>query len=358
MQALILAGGKGTRLRPLTVYTPKPIVPICNRPFLLYQIDTLRRASITDITLSLSYQPNKIEQLLGDGSDYGVKLKYTVEPQPMGTAGAYKFAEEMIREPTVVFNGDILTDLDLKTVIREHNERKATATIVLHPVKNPSAYGLVETESDGRIHRFLEKPKADEITCNTINAGTYILEPKVLDFVPSGQNYSFEYGLFPDLLLRKESFYAHIPPRTYWIDIGTPERYLRAHHDLLANRVGRIHIKERRGSFDAATVAEIDELSIIGDDCQIKPGAQIINSVLGPGCFVEERARVENSVIWPHTRIGTAAEVIDAIVGRGCHVGRSAIVRSGSVLGDKTSLTDYTITGPGEAEPQAQTAST
>ena len=131
MQALILAGGKGTRLRPLTVYTPKPIVPICNRPFLLYQIDTLRRAGITDITLSLSYQPNKIEHLLGDGSDHGVKLKYTVEPQPMGTAGAYKFAEDLIREPTVVFNGDILTDLDLKAVIREHNERKATATVVL-----------------------------------------------------------------------------------------------------------------------------------------------------------------------------------------------------------------------------------
>ena len=130
MQALILAGGKGTRLRPLTVYTPKPIVPICNRPFLLYQIDTLRRAGITDITLSLSYQPNKIEQLLGDGSDHGVKLKYTVEPQPMGTAGAYKFAEDLIREPTVVFNGDILTDLDLKTVIREHTEHGATATIV------------------------------------------------------------------------------------------------------------------------------------------------------------------------------------------------------------------------------------
>ena len=156
----------------------------------------LRRAGITDITLSLSYQPNKIEQLLGDGSDYGVKLKYTVEPQPMGTAGAYKFAEDLIREPTVVFNGDILTDLDLKAVIREHNEHQATATIVLTPVDNPSSYGLVETESDGRIRRFLEKPKPEEITCNTINAGTYILEPKVLDFIPSGENHSFEYGFF------------------------------------------------------------------------------------------------------------------------------------------------------------------
>lgn len=345
MQALILAGGKGTRLRPLTVYTPKPIVPICNRPFLLYQIDTLRRAGITDITLSLSYQPNKIEQLLGDGSDWGVKLKYTVEPQPMGTAGAFKFAEELIRQLTVVFNGDILTDLDLKTVIREHNERKATATIVLTPVANPTAYGLVETESDGTIRRFLEKPKADEITCNTINAGTYILQPEVLDFIPAGEGYSFEYGLFPDLLQRKERFYAHVPARTYWIDIGTPERYLQAHQDLLGNRVGRIHIKDRRGDFDSATAAEIDEHSMIGDGCQIKPGAQIVNSVLGQGCFVEERARVENSVIWPHTRIGTAAEVIGAVVGRGCHIGRSAVVSPGAVLGDKTSLTDYTITG-------------
>ncbi len=345
MQALILAGGKGTRLRPLTVYTPKPIVPICNRPFLLYQIDTLRRAGITDITLSLSYQQNKIEQLLGDGSDYGVALSYKVELQPMGTAGAYKFAEELIREPTVVFNGDILTDLDLKAVIREHNERKATATIVLAPVDNPRAYGLVETESDGRIRQFLEKPKEDEITVNTINAGTYVLEPKVLDYIPTGENHSFEYGLFPNLLERKEAFYAHIPQRTYWIDIGTPERYLKVHHDLLANRVGRIHIKERRGNFDSATIAEIDEFSMIGDDCSIKPGAQIVNSVLGQGCFVEERARIENSVIWPHTRVGTAATVTDAIVGRGCHIGRSAVVAVGSVLGDKTSLTDYTKTG-------------
>ena len=345
MQALILAGGKGTRLRPLTVYTPKPIVPICNRPFLLYQIDTLRRAGITDITLSLSYQPNKIEQLLGDGSDHGVKLKYTVEPSPMGTAGAYKFAEDLIRDTTVVFNGDILTDLDLKTVIREHTERKATATIVLTPVENPSSYGLVETETDGRIRRFLEKPKPDEITCNTINAGTYILDPRVLDLIPAGENHSFEYGLFPELLKRKEVFFAHIPQRTYWIDIGTPERYLRVHQDLLADKVTRIHLKERRGNFDSATAAEIDEISMIGDDCQIKPGAQIINSVLGPGCFVEERALVENSVLWPHTRVGTAALVSNAIAGRGCHIGRSAVVLGGTVLGDKTSLTDYTMTG-------------
>jgi NDP-sugar pyrophosphorylase family protein len=345
MQALILAGGKGTRLRPLTVYTPKPVVPICNRPFLLYQIDTLRDAGVTDITLSLSYQPNKIEQQLGDGSDFGVKISYTVEPQPMGTAGAYKYAEGLIREPTVVFNGDIVTDLDLKAVIREHNERKAAATIVLAPVENPAAYGLVETEADGRVRRFLEKPKADEISCNTINAGTYVLDPKILDIIPAGEPSSFEYGVFPALLERGESFYAHVPAGAYWIDIGTPSRYLQVHYDMLAGRVRGISLNKRRGVADIATHAEIDDLSIIAEDCTVKPGAQVINSVLGEGVHVEEKARVENSVIWPHTRVGAGAQVLSAIVGRGCHIGRSASVGAGTVLGDKTNLTDYTQTG-------------
>jgi NDP-sugar pyrophosphorylase family protein len=345
MQALILAGGKGTRLRPLTVYTPKPVVPICNRPFLLYQIDTLRRAGVTDITLSLSYQPHKIEQQLGDGSDFGVKISYTVEPQPMGTAGAYKFAQDLIREPTVVFNGDIVTDLDLKAVIRQHNERKAVATIVLAPVENPSAYGLVETENDGRVRRFLEKPKADEISCNTINAGAYVLDPKILDIIPEGENFSFEYGVFPALLERGESFYAHIPAGAYWIDIGAPARYLQVHADILAGRVRGLSLKDRRGSSDLATHAEIDDLSLIADDCTVKPGAQIINSVLGEGVHVEEKARIENSVVWPHTRVGAGAQVVGAIIGRGCHIGRSASVGAGAVLGDKTNLTDYTLTG-------------
>ncbi|MGH9943525.1 MAG: sugar phosphate nucleotidyltransferase [Pyrinomonadaceae bacterium] len=350
MQALILAGGKGTRLRPLTVYTPKPVVPICNRPFLLYQIETLRRAGITDITLSLSYQPLKIEQLVSDGSEYGVKIKYTTEPQPMGTAGAYKFAEEYIRDRTVVFNGDILTDLDLGRVIREHEARQAAATIVLTPVESPSSYGLVETEPDGRVRRFLEKPKPDEITCNTINAGTYVLEPRLLDYVPSGESYSFEYDLFPDLLKRGEPFYAHVPDDTYWIDIGTPSRYLQAHHDLLAGRVSNIELPALRGDFDAATAAEIDDISLVADDCIVKPGAQIINSVLGQGVYVDERARIENSVIWSHTRVSAGAQIMGAVVGRGCHVGRSAVVGPGAVLGDKTSLTDYTQGGGGQQQ--------
>lgn len=344
MQALILAGGKGTRLRPLTNHTPKPIVPICNRPFLLYQLDVLRDAGITDITLSLSYQPQRIEQQLGDGSDYGVRLKYTTEPQPMGTAGAYKFAAEHIRETTIVFNGDVLTDLNLEAVIREHEARKAAATIVLTPVEDPSAYGVVETEKDGRVLRFLEKPKPGETTFNTINAGTYVLDPRVLDFIPEGESYSFEYSFFPDLLRRGEPFFAHVPPEeTYWIDIGTPARYLKAHHDLLANRVGRIKLDAQHNQSDAAS-AEVDALSLVAADCTLKPGAEIINSVLGEGCMIEEKARIENSVVWPHTRVAAGARVSTSIIGRGCHVGRAAQV-SRAVLGDKTSLTDYTQAG-------------
>jgi mannose-1-phosphate guanylyltransferase len=355
MQALILAGGKGTRLRPLTVYTPKPIVPICNRPFLLYQIETLRAAGITDITLSLSYQPSKIEDLLGDGSEFGVRLKYTTEPQPMGTAGAYKFAAEHIREPTVVFNGDVLTDLDLGRVIDEHRGRGATATVVLTPVEDPSAYGVVETDAEGRVLRFVEKPPPGEAPSNNINAGTYVLEPSVLDLIPEGEVYSFEYQLFPDLLRRRVPFFAHVPGDTYWLDIGTPERYLQAHRDLLAGRVGRLRVAGTRGDFDAATAAEIDSRSIIADGCTIKPGAQVVNSVLGPGVHLEEKARVENSVLWAYTRLNAGAQVSGAVVGRNCYVGRSAQVGPGAVLGDKTSLTDYTQTCAGQpADASAQ----
>jgi NDP-sugar pyrophosphorylase family protein len=287
----------------------------------------------------------KIEQLLGDGSDFGVHLKYTTEPQPMGTAGAYKFAAEYINEPTVVFNGDVLTNLDLKRVIDEHKQRDATATVVLTPVDDPSSFGVVETDRDGRVLRFIEKPAPGEAPSNNINAGTYILEPGVLDLVPEGENYSFEYQLFPDLLKRGEKFFAHIPEKTYWLDIGTPARYLQAHHDLLAGTVSNINLKERRGDFDAATASEIDDRSLIADGCTIKPGAQVINSVLGEGVYVDERARVENSVVWSHTRINGGAHVVNAIVGRSCYVGRSSMVGAGAVLGDKTSLTDYTQTG-------------
>ena len=346
MQALILAGGKGTRLRPLTVYTPKPIVPVLNRPFLLYQIELLRRANIKDITLSLSYQPDKIEQVLGDGTDFGVNLRFITEPSPMGTGGAYKFAAASIRETTIVFNGDILTDVDISKVVEFHRNKKADATIVLTPVENPSAYGLVETDDEGKVLQFSEKPKAEELsnlTTNNINAGIYILEPSVLDLIPAGENRSFEYNVFPDLLNREKSFYAYILDGNYWRDIGNPKSYLDAHHDFLNGKIKNFKVKKST-NFEVATLADIDKSSIIGENCVVKPNAKILNSVIGEGVHIEEKAIVENSVIWAHTRISNSAHVKNAVIGRGCHIGRNVEVREGAVLGDKTSLTDYTKT--------------
>lgn len=344
MQALILAGGKGTRLRPLTVYTPKPIVPLVNRPFLRFQIEILRDAGIRDITLSLSYQPDKIQQLLGNGTEFGVNLRYITEPNPMGTGGAYRFAAEAIRETTVVFNGDILTDLDIAKVIAVHGAKRADATITAVPIADPSGYGLIETETDGRVARFIEKPKPEELAklnVNTINAGVYILEPSILDIIPKNTNRSFEYDVFPEILKLELPFYVYKMDKEYWRDIGTPASYLAAHQDFLSGKIKRFEI-DRTAASDVATAAVIDKTSVIGEGCVIKPGVRVTNSVIGAGVHIEEKAVVENSVIWSHTRISTAAEIRNAVIGRSCHIGRNAMVGDGSVLGDKTSLTDYT----------------
>jgi len=343
MQALILAGGKGTRLRPLTVYTPKPIVPVVNRPFLLYQIDILREAGVTDITLSLSYQPDKIEHILGNGSDFGVNLRFITEPSPMGTGGAYKFAADSLRETTIVLNGDILTNLDVSRLIGYHEAKNAAATMTLVPVEDVSLYGVSEVDSDSKIVRFVEKPLGDELAdlkVNTINAGIYILEPSILDIIAKDANRSFEYDVFPDILARELPFYGYVMRDEYWLDIGNPANYLRAHHDFLNGRIAGFDLDGGAVS-DVATRAEIDKRSVIGKGCTIKSGVRINNSVIGPGVHIDEKAVIENSVIWSHTRISTAAEIRNAIIGRSCHIGRNAIVE-GSVIGDKTSLTDYT----------------
>jgi mannose-1-phosphate guanylyltransferase len=343
MQALILAGGKGTRLRPLTVYTPKPIVPVLNRPFLTYQLESLRRAGITEIVLSLNYQPDKIESILGDGSEFGVNLRYVTEPSPLGTAGAYKYAAREIRETTVVFNGDILTNLDVSLVVEQHIKRKADATIVLTRVENPSAYGLVETDSEGNVLAFREKPSAEELSkvnLNTINAGVYILEPSVLEIIPENENCSFEYKIFPELLSTGKRFSAYIMETEYWRDIGNPQSYLEAHHDLLSGTIYDIGVKIHPTA-EIATTATVDNSSILGENCVIKPNAKILNSIIGKGVLIEEKSIIENSVIWAHTKIAGSSHVENAVIGKSCYVGKHCTIRNGSVLGDKTSVTDY-----------------
>ncbi len=350
MKAILLAGGKGTRLRPLTIHTPKPIVPIFNRPFLHYQIDLLKQVpEIDEVILSLNYQPRRIEEIFGDGSALGIKIRYVVEPVPLGTAGAIKYAGDHLTESVVVFNGDVLTGIDLAAVLQLHRERKARATIVLTPVENPTAYGLVETDGNGNIRRFIEKPRTDEVTTHNINAGIYVLEPDTLDRIPSNVAWSIERSYFPSLVERGETFVAYIYDG-YWIDIGTPGQYMQVHRDIMDGRfqaapfkdlaTPRVWMAEDARLEDGAAV---EGPCFIDEGVLVKAGARVgPYSVLGRQCQVEEDARIDGAIVWQNGRIGRDAVIERAVLGRNCHIGRSASVGAGAVLGDKSSLTDYT----------------
>src|SRR5215831_11456239 len=324
MKAILLAGGKGTRLRPLTIHTPKPIVPIFERPFLHYQLDLLKKVpEIDEVILSLNYQPRRIEEMFGDGGESGLAIRYVVEPAPLGTAGAIRYAGESIRESVVVFNGDVLTQVDLAAVIALHRERRAKATIVLTPVENPAAYGLVETDAQGNIRRFLEKPNAADITCDTINAGIYILEPDTFDRIPKDTAWSIERSFFPSLIDRGETFVAYIYDG-YWIDIGTPAKYLQVHRDIMD---GRYQAPPFAGA-PAATCwissdAKVDQgvelhgPCFIDEAAVVKAGARVLPySVIGRHTHIAEGAVVDGSIIWPSSWIGPEAVVRSSLVGR------------------------------------------
>jgi NDP-sugar pyrophosphorylase family protein len=353
MKAILLAGGKGTRLRPLTLHTPKPVVPIFDRAFLHYQIDLLKQVpEIDEVILSLNYQPRKIEEVFGDGGGTGVRVRYVVEPSPLGTGGAIRYAAQGVADTIVVFNGDVMTGIDVKAVVALHRERKAKATIVLTPVDNPTAYGLVETEADGRVRRFLEKPNADEITCNTINAGIYVLEPDTFDRIPKDVSYSIERAYFPSLIERQEMFVAYVD-NGYWIDIGTPEKYVQVHHDMFDGKfAGGVFATSDRSKPIISAEARIEEHVTITAPCFIDSGAHIKSgatigaySVIGRGAMIEESADLQDTIIWPNSRIGQSAIVHGAIIGRSCHVGRDTVLKGRSLIGDKSQLTDFTSIG-------------
>jgi NDP-sugar pyrophosphorylase family protein len=349
MKAILLVGGKGTRLRPLTLHTPKPIVPIFNRPFLHYQIDLLKQVpEIDEVILSLNYQPRRIEDVFGDGAEAGIKIRYVVEPAPLGTGGAVRYAGDALTESVVVFNGDVLTQVDLAAVLKLHRERKARATIVLTPVDNPTAYGLVETDKAGNILRFLEKPKPEEITTNYINAGIYILEPDTFDRIPKDTPWSIERSFFPSFIERGETFVAY-QYNGYWIDIGTPEKYTQVHRDIMDGRyqappfAGQPARHVFRGDG-----ARVDDGAVVEGPCFLDAGTVVRAgayvgpySVLGHGCVIEEQARVSGSIVWATGRVGQEASMTDAIAGRHVHVGRGAVIGPGALLGDKSVVTDY-----------------
>jgi mannose-1-phosphate guanylyltransferase len=320
-QAVILVGGQGTRLKPLSDYLPKAMMPVLNRPFLEHAIVYLKKLGAIEVTLALSYLPESIRDYLGDGSNLGIRLNYTVEDNPLGTAGAVKHAEAYLNHTFAVLNGDIFTDLDITDMLTFHRQRKAQATIALTWVDNPSAFGIVETETNGRVSRFIEKPSPDRITTNWINAGIYILEPEILQHIPINTHYMFERGLFPRLLELGEPIYGY-PFRGYWIDMGTPEKYWRLNCDLLLEkttspisygfRPDRICIEE---AARISPSAEITGPALIGARCRIGEKARIQGPViLGQDCRVAEEATIEEAILWPEASIGAGASLQQCIL--------------------------------------------
>jgi NDP-sugar pyrophosphorylase family protein len=350
MKAVILAGGEGTRLRPLTLTLPKPVVPVVDRPFLTHQLDLLATVGVTEIVFSIAYQPERVRRVFGDGEAVGRRIHYAVEDSPLGTGGAVRNAMPFLDETTIVFNGDVLTDVDLPAVVKRHRESGAQATLVLTPVANPSAYGLVETDAGGRVLRFVEKPDPSQITTDTINAGIYVLETAAIGRMPAAVNYSIERGFFPGLLADGLHVGA-VVHRGYWIDIGTPEKYLQVHRDVLGGRYPvPLHGEARAGGHvhrDARVDegAELNGPFFIGPGCHVHAGAVIgPDAVLTRDVTVEPGGRVRDSVVWDGTRIAEGATLDGALVGAGVAVGRHARAGAGAVLGEGTQLSDFSRT--------------
>jgi NDP-sugar pyrophosphorylase family protein len=349
MRAVILAGGEGTRLRPLTLSTPKPVVPVVDRPFLRHQLDLLASVGVVEVVLSVAYRPERVEAVFGDGSAFGVRIRYAVEDTPLGTGGAVRNALPLLDDRTIVLNGDVLTDVDLGAIVARHAAEGASATILLTPVPNPAAYGLVETDPGGRVRRFLEKPRLDEITTDTINAGVYVLETRVLDLMPAGVNHSIERGFFPALIARGDLVLgpAH---RGYWIDIGTPDKYLQVHRDILNRRFpvpldgaplrgGFVHPSAR-----VSPEAILDGAFYVGPGCEVEAGARLgPDAVLVADVRVLKGACVRDSVLWRGVEAAPQCEVEGSVIGPGVRLGRASVLRR-AVLGEGSVVSDYSRT--------------
>ena len=344
MKAVILVGGLGTRLRPLTINTSKAMMPVLNIPFLEYVIRRLGHHHITEIVLAISHLAQPIKGYFGDGSRLGVSLSYTIEETALGTAGAVKNAEKYLGGAFLVLNGDIFTDLDLTAMMDFHRQRQSRATIALTPVEDPTSYGLIDTDARGRITRFLEKPSWEQVTTNMINAGTYILEPEVLSSIPLQTNFSFEHDVFPPLLERGESIYA-FPSPCYWMDIGTPEKYRQLNLDLLSGKSNQYRLDPVTGVSIGEQgychpTADITGPAVIGSHYSIGKNARLTGPlVIGTGGTIAEGAVVEDSIIWHQVAIASGASVRHSIIANDCRLGADSIVE-GSVISDNVTIAE------------------
>jgi len=318
VQALVLAGGEGTRLRPLTLHTPKPVMPLAGRPFLSFMLDWVHSHGADEVILSCGFMANAVKSVLGDIYD-GMRLRHVTEDEPLGTAGPVRLAYDtgLLEERVLVLNGDVLTDIDLTAELEQHERTGARATLALYPVADTSSYGVVPTAEDGQVTAFIEKGSGEPPT-NRINAGAYVLERDVVDAIPAGRPVSFEREVFPSLV--GGGLYGY-DAAGYWIDIGTPERYLEATWDLLA---GRVH----------STLPPRDETgSLVSENCLLAGARVGPQSVLGRHCSVGTDARVERSVLHERVHVGEDATVIESVLAEGVRVGERARVGPDAMVG-------------------------
>jgi mannose-1-phosphate guanylyltransferase / phosphomannomutase len=340
-----MAGGKGTRLRPLTSNQPKPMIPVANLPCMEHILNLLKRHGLTDVLATLQYMPDLIRNHFGDGSGWGISLEYSVEEEPLGTAGSVKFVEDRLPERFVVVSGDALTDVDLGAAIAFHEEHGAEVTLVLKEVDDPSEFGIVVTDDDGRVERFLEKPDEGEAFSSTANTGIYIVEPGVLGRIPAGEEYDWAEDVFPKMVEEERPVYGYVM-RGYWEDIGNIGQYMDAQRAVLDGEVNGIELpgeRLREGVY-VGRGAEFDEDALetpvlLGQGVRVEPGARVgPHSVVAANVVIGAEASVARSTVAEDARIGEGAELDGALVGRSCRVGARARLLEGSTLGDEVSV--------------------
>jgi mannose-1-phosphate guanylyltransferase len=347
VQALILAGGVGTRLRPLTALTPKPVVTLVDRPFIVFMLEWLRGHGVDEVILSCGFLADSVREVLGDGAAYGLKLRYVEEPEPLGTGGALKYAEALLGERFVVCNGDVLTDLDLSAQIAQHETLGATATLALARVEDPSAYGLVSVHDDLRVREFFEKPDAGGENLDAlISAGVYVLERSVLELIPPGRPVSIEREIWP--LLIANGMYGFLAGG-YWLDIGSPRGYLQGSFDLIEGQV-ETSLAATMGSdhLSIAASARIEgrvlPAALIGEDCQLAGGVHAGSQViLGPGVRVGAGARLERAVVLKGAEIGGRCLLRDCVVAERASIGAHTEVSGGAVIGQDAVIGEHNV---------------
>ena len=354
LQAVVMAGGEGSRLRPLTSNMPKPMLPVANRPLMEHIVMLLKDHGITDVVATVQFLSSVIRNYFGDGSDLDVGLSYSNEEVPLGTAGSVLNARDLLSGTFLVISGDALTDIDLTEVVTWHKERGAAATIVLKPMEDPLEFGVVMTDDEGRVERFLEKPSWGQVFSDTVNTGIYVIEPEVLDLIPPDQPYDFSSELFP-LMLDKGLPVFGYSTGAYWTDVGNTDAYLQAHGDVLARRVDIEPAGfELRPEIWIGDDAEIDPAAqlvaplLVGNACRIGPGAVIgPNSTIGDNVIIGADARVQDSAVMDNSHVGPAAQVLGGIVCRGVSLERGATLEEGAVAGDEVTVGAGALVKPG-----------